>query len=177
MAISTIDSDLHVNGMVSFTNASLPAGVVTNSTVATTAAIAVTKSNHLIKVGTNFGIEVDTAPGTDTTYTFCVYVASGAATIRQFKACILDVGSQNNTFDFDFDLQYSTKGNETLTNAGSSPMVCIDSDIADNTPVAGSLTTTSLAEGASLVIKLVTPGTITGTHGIFAWVELSEGAN
>jgi hypothetical protein len=174
--MSKINGDLDVNGTLSSTGMSLPANTVSNSQVTATAAIAVTKTDHLIVIGHNFEIEADTAPGTSTTYTFTVYAASGPARIRIFKATLLDYGSQSNSHDFTFDLQKAPKGSDALTTILSS-VITLDSDNTDNTPSEATVIDTAIVEGDSLTIELVTPGTITGAHGAFAWIELSEGAN
>jgi len=176
MAVTVFNNDVVVNGTLSASGMTLPSSVVANAQVAATAGITVGKTDHLHKIGTNFGIEADTAPSTSTTYTFTAFVASGACTVRLFKCTILDSGSQANTNDFNFNIKKGGVGSESLSTMLSS-VVALDSDTTDNTPSAGNLTTTTLVAGDVVVLEVVTPGTITGAHGIFSWVEISEAAN
>jgi hypothetical protein len=177
MAKSIIDDDLIVMGNLTSTSTLVAPGTVSDFNVPLNAAIGVTKKDHLIKIGTDFGIESDTAPSTSTSYEFMVYVASGAATIRKFSALMLDTGTQANTKDFEFDLEKAVIGNASLVTTMSGGELDLDSDTVDNTPQNGTLTTTTMVAGDSLVICVTTPDTVTGAHGLYAWVELSEAAN
>jgi len=176
MATDYFYSDVQINGGIGATTVTVPQSSISDLNVEPNAAIAVTKRDHLHKLETNFGIEADAAPSTGTTYTFMVFVASGACKIRLFKAMMVDTGTQANTNDFTFDLKKGAVGAETLTTALSA-VITIDSDTVDNTPSAATISTTTLVAGDCLVIEAVTPATVTAAHGMHAWVELSEAAN
>ena len=75
----------------------LEAGVVTNESVASNAAIDADKMQHCYKPGTNFGF---TTTGTPTSRHEIVFVASQAGTVRGFGCLLLDTGSSTSiTFD------------------------------------------------------------------------------
>jgi hypothetical protein len=173
--MALIDNDLHVNGIVSASGITLGASSIANLQVASSAAINVAKSDHLIKIGTHFGIEADATPATSTTFTFMAFVAAGAVTIRKFKATMLaktTAGGNN----FTFDLKKGSLGSESLATALSA-VITINSSDTDNTPESATLSTTALVAGDCLVIEAITPGTVTAAKGMYAWFEASEGAN
>lgn len=170
MALSTINSDLTVLGQLFATTMTLPPSAVGDSQVSSTAAIQVTKVQHLKVAGTDFGIAADAAPSA--TVKKVIFVASGACTIRQFKAVERDSGSaSSNTYD----LQKATAGSATLATCLSS-VITITNATTDNTPVAGTLTTTTLAAG-DMLVAVLTFGSATGVLGPFAWCEIDTAAN
>jgi len=169
-----IDSDLHIDGRLSCLNMdTLDAGSVSDREVAGAADIHVAKGIRLVKAGTNFGLSALANHATDQTYDFCVYVASAAATIRLFKAVILDLGTQDVAKQFVFDCFKGTAGSESLATILSGS-ISLDAADTDNTPVAGSLSTTAMAKGDMLEIRFATPDAIANAHGAFAWVEVAE---
>jgi len=177
MATDVINNDMHVNGSFAATSMTIPSGSVTNTGVAAAAGIDVTKVDHLIIKGTNFGLENDVVVATSTTYTFTVFQAAGAATVRLFKASFLDLGSAGSSHNYTFDLKKAAVGSDSPSSILSATVPLDSANETDNTPTAGSLSSTALVAGDSLVIELVTPGTVTGAHGPFAWVEVAIGAN
>jgi len=176
MAVTTINSDVHINGSLSSTSMAVPTGAVTDASVVSGAAIDVTKTTHLVVIGTNFGLENDAAPGTSTTYTFTVFQAAGAATVRLFKASLLDTGTQHVDKQFTFNLKKAAAGAESSSTMLSAT-ISLDSGDTDNTATAGTLSVTAVAAGDALIMELVTDDTVTGLHGPFAWAELSIAAN
>lgn len=174
--VNTVTGDMHVQGSFTAQTNTPSDGAVTNAKVSASAAIATTKVQHLHKVGTSFGIEHDAAPSTSTTYTFPVFRASGVCTVKRVAACLLDTGSQANTNDFEFDLLKAAQGSDTPASILSAAFD-VDSDIADNTEVDGTISNATLAEGDLLILSMVAPGTITGANGPFAWVEVEEADN
>lgn len=173
MALTTINSDVRVNG--SFTaESNLPStGSVTNSTVASDAALESTKLIMMHRVVADFSLDALANPSTGTTFTQIVHRALGAGTIRNVNFLMLDTGSQANTNDFTFDLKIVTAGDEILTSALAAAIV-LDTDTVDNTAVAGSLSTTALVAGDLVVAEVVTPATITGAQGMIAVVDIDE---
>jgi|TARA_Y100000310_G_scaffold51927_1_gene47790 hypothetical protein len=151
------------------------AGSITDAAISSGTNIDADKLEHLYKVGSNFGIEYDTAPSTSTTYSFQVFWAQAACTIRAFHCVMVDTGTQANTNDFDFDLKWVDAGTDTVATTLSA-VVAIDTDITDNTVQDGTLSVTTLAADDGLIVEVTTPGTITGAHGMYAWAEITENA-
>jgi len=177
MAVTTINSDVHINGSLSSTSMAVPTGAVTDASVVSNAAIDVTKTTHLGIFGTNFGLENDVALTGDQTYTFTVFQASGAATVRLFKASMLEMGTAGASHNYSFNLKKAAIGSNSPSTMLSAVVLMDSANESDNTPYAGTLSVTAVAAGDSLVIELVAPGTVTNATGPFAWVELSIAAN
>ncbi len=174
--VTRLDDDVQITGSLSVggTN-SISDGSVTNAKVAASAAIDGDKVEHIDVFSTHFGLEHDATPSTGTTYSFIVGRARSAGTIRAFRALLLDTGSQDNTNDFDFELLTEAVGSDTPTTVLSSA-VEVDSDIADNTAVSGTISSATLAAGDLIVIQVTTPATITGANGMYAEVVISQNA-
>ena len=146
------------------------AGSISNADVSSSADIAVTKLKHLIKVGTDFGVDWDVAPSADVEK--IVYVASGTATIRLVKAVLRVTGTSS---DVKFDLQKASAGSTTFATVLSGTINFTNSD-TDNTAKTGSLSGASLVAGDVLRLDMDYTSA-TGTSGPFAWIEIDEGAN
>lgn len=172
-----LDDDVLVTGNLGVSGSlAVTAGAVGDAQVASGANIDADKLEHLHVFGTNFGLEETDAPSTSTTYIFNVFQATGACTVRKFSYSLLNTGSQANTNDFTFELKKGAVGSPTeSTILSANPD--IDSDTADNTPVDGTLSSSALVAGDRLAIEVTTPATITGALGMYAWVELTQGAN
>lgn len=167
----TVKDDLYVDGSIACSGSNTPStGSITNTHINTAAAIGVEKLKHLIVAGTDFGIAADAAPGADVRKV--LFVASGACTIRMFKATLRDAGTSSG---ITFDLLKATAGAATLATALSAPISYTHSD-TDNTPKSGTLSITTLAAGDMLVAHMDYTSA-TDVLGPFAWVEIEEAAN
>ncbi len=177
MAVSTINSDIFVNGSFAATGFTLPAGAVADSNVSATGTpIDSDKLQHLHKPGTNFGLEADAAPATSTTYTFTIYVAKAAATLRNFQAQILDLGTQDAAKQFAFELKKVAAGSSSSPATMLSAAISLDSANTDNTLTTATLASTAIAAGDMLIAELVTADTVTGLHGPWCFAEIDENA-
>lgn len=170
MALTVIDSDLRVNGDLSAETMVLAANSVTNSNVKSDAAVAVTKTQHLVAASTDFGIAADAAPSA--TVKKVIFTANGACTIRNFKATLRDTGTSSS---LTFDLQKATAGSATLTTALSAVISFTHSD-TDNTPKSGSLSTTTLAAG-DMLVAVMNYTSATGVLGPLAFCDIDTAAN
>lgn len=170
-AMTVNGGDLYVDGSIACSGNNTPsAGTITDTHVNTSAAIGVVKLRHLIVAGTDFGIAADAAPGADVKRV--LFVASGACTIRHFKATLRDAGSSSG---ITFDLLKATAGAATMATALSAPISYTHAD-TDNTPKSGTLSVTTLAAGDMLIAHMDYTSA-TGVLGPYAWVELDEAAN
>lgn len=176
MAVSTINSDIFVNGSFAATGFTLPAGAVADSNVSATGTpIDSDKLQHLHKPGTNFGLESDTAPATSHTYTFTIYVAKAAATLRNFQAQLLVTGTQDAGLQFTFNLKKAAAGS-TSASTMLSAVISLDSADTDNTLTTATLASTAIAAGDMLIAEFVTGGTVTGLLGPWCFAEIDENA-
>lgn len=167
---SKVEGDLVVTGGFAANSMTLAAGSVVNATVGAGAGIAVDKLQHLKVAGTDFGIAADAA--CSGTVKKVLFVASGACTIRLFKAVERDTGSSSSVT---YDLQKAGVGVATLASILSAVITIANSD-TDNTPKSGTLSSTTLVAG-DMLVAVMTTGTATGTLGPFAWVEVDTAAN
>lgn len=170
MALTRFDCDVYINGNLGSATMTVPSSAVGDSSVKSDAAIQVTKTQHLIVAGTDFGIASDAAPAADV-YKH-LFTASGACTIRAFKGYLRDTGSSS---DVKFNLYKVTAGTATLNSILSATINFTNAD-TDATPKAGSLSVTTLAAGDSLV-AFMDWTSATGVLGPFAWAEIDEAAN
>jgi hypothetical protein len=138
----------------------LEAGVVTNESIASGAAIDADKMQHTYKPGTNFGFVIG---GTPTTREEIVYVASQAGTVRGFAALLNETGTSSS---ITFDLK---KNGVTML----SSVVTITNATADRAVTAGTLSVTSFAADDVLSISMAVSSS-TGAQGPFAFIELEE---
>lgn len=170
MALTVLDSDVRVTGDFSAATMTVSASAVSNSQVSSTAAIAVTKLQHLHKIGTDFGIAADAAPSADVFKV--LFKATGTATIRAFKAVLRDTGTSS---DVKFDLQKASSGSATLASVLTATVDFTNAD-TDNTTKTGNLSSTALVSGDMLVAKM-DHTSATGVLGPFCWIEIDEAAN
>ena len=170
MATSRIDGDLYISGSVSAHSISPSDGTVKNASVVASASIDVTKLDHLHKVGTDFGIADNAAPGADVYKV--LFVASGAATIRAFKASLRDTGSSS---DVKFNLYKAAAGAASLSTVIAAT-IDFTHGSTDNTPAAATLSSPALVAGDRLV-AFMDYTSATGVLGPWAWVEIDEAAN
>jgi len=138
----------------------LEAGVVTNESIASGAAIDADKMQHTYKPGTNFGFVIG---GTPTTREEIVYVASQAGTVRGFAALLNETGTSSS---ITFDLK---KNGVTML----SSVVTITNATADRAVTAGTLSVTSFAADDVLSISMAVSSS-TGAQGPFAFIEHEE---
>ena len=170
MGLSTINGDLQVLGNFSAQTMSAAASSVTDASVASNAAIQVTKTQHLIIAGSDFGVAAGTAPGADVVKV--IFVASGTATIRIVKAVLRDTGTST---DVKFDLLKCAAGSSTSSSILNAVIAFTNAD-TDNTPKAGSLSSATLAAGDMLIASMDWTSA-TGATGPWMWVEVDEAAN
>lgn len=171
MAVVRIPADVSITGSLSLGGTlGIPAGAVSDTQIAAAASIDADKLEHLHKVGSDFGVAADAAPAADTEK--IVFVASGTATIRTFKALLIDTGT---TTDVKFDLQKAPAGSTTFATVLSATVDFTNSD-TDNTTKSGTISSASLVAGD--VLQVVMDYTsATGALGPWAFVEIDEGAN
>ena len=154
----------------------LSAGSVADATVSANADIDSDKLEHLHKAGTNFFLEADVVPATSTTYTVTIYVAKVAATVRNFQAQILDLGTQDATLQFTFDLKKVAAGSSSAPATMLNPVISLDSADTDNTLTTATLSATAVGAGDMLIAEFITPATVAALHGPWCWAEIDESA-
>lgn len=158
-----IPCDVAVAGQLSAQSMILPASIVADANVSSVAAIQVTKTRHLLVIGSDTGVDL---AGTFAAKSKIIFVASGAVTVRAFKA-MLNAATTTGTAAFDLKLNGTTmlSGVVSFTSADSSGDV-----------KTGTLASTALVAGDILSIETtLAAGTPDGT-GPFAWVELDSAA-
>lgn len=157
MASSRIDGDLTVLGNLTATNFTVPSASVTNSSIASNAAIEVEKHESLIIVPYNNGYATSWAAGHQV-----IFVAPAACNIRAFR-CGLVGKNTTGTSGFDLNVNGTTalSAHVTFTSADS------NGDVKT-----GSLSTTTLAADDIVSIQLTTDAGSPDGTGAFAQVEL-----
>lgn len=163
MALLRQDGDMRVTGHFSAGTMTVPSASISNSQVASNAAVVVTKLQHLYKADTDFGLDSDATP---VAHTRTVFTAKGAGTIRNFNCLLNDTGTST---DVDFDLLIN--GVSALSSAVK--VTHADSDRQTKT---GTLSTTALVAGDVVTIDLAVTSS-TGAQGPYAWAEIDEAAN
>ena len=138
----------------------LGAGVVTNESIASNAAIDADKMQHCYKPGTNFGFAIGATP---TSRHEIVFVASQAGTVRGFGCLLADTGSSTS---ITFDLK---KNGTTML----SSVVTITNATADGSVQGVVPSVTSFAADDRISIDMAVSSS-TGAQGPFAFVELEE---
>jgi hypothetical protein len=138
---SRIDSDLTVNGNLSATSMTLASGSVSNATVASNAAIDVTKVEHLLVLVTDFGLDLGSPPTADKNV--ILYTATNGATVRSVKATLMDTGQ---TTDIKFSVARNFVSNTMLS--ATIDFTHADTDKGIKT---GSLSATALTAGDLLI--------------------------
>lgn len=118
------------------------------------------KARHLHKPGTHFALAIGATP---VAREEIVFVAKGAASIRNFNALLNDTGTST---DVDFDLKVN--GVSVLSAA-----VNITHGDTDRSTQTGTVTSPDLVAGDVVSIELAVTST-TGAQGPFAWVEIDE---
>jgi hypothetical protein len=165
--------NVNLNGNVNMSGADTvtykPASIA-NADVDTTTEIDADKLEHLHKVSTDLGVDADSAPSTDAEK--IIFVTSGSATLRACKAVFIETGT---TTDVKFDLLRASSASTTFATLLSSSIAFTHSD-ADNTVKSGTISTSSLASGDMLKVKMA-HSSASGAKGPFVWVEIDEGAN
>lgn len=136
------------------------AGTISDSQIASSAAIDADKMQHLYRVGTNFDLAIGATP---VAREEVVYVAEVAGTIRQFAAMCNETGTSASVA---FDLK---KNGTTVL----SSTVSITNATSDRAVVDGTLSSTSVAVGDVLSIALAVSSS-TGMQGPFAWATIEE---
>jgi hypothetical protein len=138
----------------------LDKGVVTNDSIADSAAVDADKMQHCYKPGTGFGFVIG---GTPTTREEIVFVASQAGTVRGFGCLLNDTGTSTS---ITFDLK---KNGVSMLSA----VVTITNATADRAVQAGAISTTTFAADDVLSIAMAVSSS-TGAQGPFAFIELEE---
>jgi len=168
MTQSVLQSDLHIVGRMTCQTATLPSSCVSNSNVASDAAIASTKVVHRKQAGYSTAAASDPA-----TITVPLMIARYAGSIDSF-----DVGpmSQAGTGDRSVavDLQKSTGGGAFATVLSGA--ITINASDAIRSVSAGTISDSALAAGDILQLVITVTAGTTGNYprGILSTVNYSE---
>lgn len=144
-----------INGKIS-----LDAGIINNQHLKSDADIRASKMRHIHKPGCDFGLAIGETPVAEERL---IYVAKGAAIVRNFQALLADTGTAT---DVDFDLK---KNDVSILSA----LPNVTHSQSDGQVVTGTLSDTTLVAGDRLSIELVVTSS-TGAQGPFAWTEIEE---
>lgn len=147
----------------SFSGSFIPGtNTVSGEAIKDDADIRVSQTRHLHKPGTNFGFAIG---GTPTAKEEIVYVAKGAALVRNFAALLNDTGT---TTSVTFDLK---KNGTTIL----SSVITITHSETDKVAYVATLVSspTALVAGDILSVELAQTDN-TGAQGPFAWAEIEE---
>lgn len=170
--VAVIQGDLQVNGTVSANVMSPSDGSVTNVKISASAALPIDadKLEFIHKVQDRFGLSATTAPSADVEVE--LYTAKGVATIRSFRAKLLDCGT---TTDVKFDLKKAVAGSTTRNSVLSAVVAFTHSD-TNNTAKSGTISSSTLAAGDTL-FALMDYTSATGASGPIVYLEVDEAAN
>lgn len=157
MASTRLDGDVTITGNLVATTMTVPSASVTNSSIASNAAIEVEKHESLIIVPYNNGYATSWAAGHQV-----LFVAPAACNIRAFR-CGLVTKTSTGTAGFDLNVNGTTalSGHVTFTTAD-----------ANGDVKTGSLSTTTLAADDIVSIQLTSDSGSPNGSGAFAQVEL-----
>lgn len=141
---------------------SLPAGSVTNASIAAGSNVDADKLQQIYNKGTNFGHAIADTP-TDEERMVHVVTAANGGTLRAFHATLNDTGT---TSDIDFDLKVN--GASVLSAAVNFTNADADKVVKD-----GTISSASVSQDDIISIEC-DQTTTTGAQGPFAWVVLEE---
>lgn len=126
----------------------------------------VTKTRHLHKEGTEFGLAIG---GTPVTAERTIFIATSSGSVRHFRAALKETGSSTG---ITFDLKKYPVGTSSGSSVLSATADFTNSD-ADNTPKAGTISSAPFVAGDRFT-ALMTVSSATGAAGPFAWAEFDE---
>jgi hypothetical protein len=168
--LSTHRGDLDIQGNLSASSMSIPAGTVTNSDIASVAGIEATKLEH------RYAIQYQQADGSDVaTATVPVHIVRGAtATIQDVEVVCVDA-PEGGDKTFTVDVHYGN-ASSALATVLSAP-ISYGTANPDLTVVGGTLATSALTAGDTLVV-IVTASGSSGNQGqgLIVNIALSEDA-
>ena len=141
---------------------SLPAGSVTNATIADGSNVDADKLQQIYNKGSNFGLVIGGTP-TDQEFIVHVVTAANGGTIREFHSTLNVSGS---TSDIDFDLKVN--GTTVLSAKVNHTNADADKLIKD-----GTISSAAVSQDDIISIEC-DQTTNTGAQGPFAWVVLEE---
>lgn len=139
-----------------------PSDIIVDEDISSTTEIAVEKTRHMHKHGTNFNLAIG---GTPVSREELVFVADNVGTILGFHALLDDTGTVT---DIDFDIKLN--GVSIL-----SSLVNITNTDADGIVIDGTISTVDFTVDDIISVEMIVTNS-TGALGPFAWVDLEEGA-
>lgn len=151
MAQNLINNDLHVNGTLSAKRANLPASSIGDSEIEQNAGIKATKLIH------QHALNHQQADGADVvSETVPLHIFRSAAEIVAVEVVAINAPDGGGDKQFTVDVQAGNQSTAFTTIL--SAVITVDDNISDREVVAGTVTTTTAADGDSLQVVVTASG-------------------
>lgn len=162
MAQMTVPNDLRVSGTITCTNFAPPAACITNTAIQAAAGIEATKVIH------QFPVRYQTADGSAVAAaTVPIHVAYKAGTIVAVEAMCIDAPTSSDTVAVDIQKGNQSTGYATIL----SGTIDFDNSSANREVIAGTLSTSSYADGDSFQAVVTVSGSTAQGLCVILWLR------